>query len=249
MNTTLHKTAHKKTIFVVEDEITIQELIRYNLEKEHYAVQCFDSAEAMLSTLATQTPHAFLLDIMLPGISGLDACKEIRSREESAHTPILMLTAKGEESDIVIGLELGADDYMVKPFSPRVLVARLKALLRRSKPPVIAEVSSTKSNKTNTILTIANITMDTGRHEVTLDAQPLVLTSSEFKALHFLGTNRGWVYTRHQIVERVHGENYPVTDRSVDVMIAGLRKKLGATGQMIETIRGIGYRFKEENIA
>jgi two-component system phosphate regulon response regulator PhoB len=188
----------------------------------------------MLKRLDNKTPDGFLLDIMLPGMDGLDACKKIRARAETEDTPLIMLTAKGEELDIVMGLELGADDYMIKPFSPRVLNARLKAVLRRKKGD---------KKKSKEELEIRGIQIHPGRHIVSINGKGLDLTSAEFTALYLLANKAGWVFTRHQIVEEVHGENYPVTDRSVDVMIAGLRKKMGEYGKYIETVRGIGYKF------
>jgi len=227
-----------KTIFVVEDEADIQELIRYNLLKDRYNVECFDNAEAMLKRLSQKIPDAVLLDIMLPGIDGIEACRRMRAGGPGEHVPIIMLTAKSEEADVVTGLELGADDYMVKPFSPRVLLARLKAVIRRR------WVEETISQ---TPLEIQGICMHPGRHEVTIDGTLVVLTASEFAALYMLADKVGWVFTRYQIIEEVHGSNYPVTDRSVDVMIAGLRKKMGPKGDIIETVRGIGYKFKGTN--
>lgn len=224
-----------KLVFVVEDESDIQELIRYNLTKDRYQVECFDNAEAMLQRLNNKTPDAVLLDIMLPGIDGIEACRRMRAGGPGEQIPVIMLTAKGEEADVVTGLELGADDYMVKPFSPRILQARLKAVLRRKR---IEENLSQKP------LNIYGISIHPGRHEVSIDGIPVILTSSEFSALYMLASKSGWVFTRYQIVEEVHGANYPVTDRSVDVMIAGLRKKMGDHGKYIETVRGIGYRFK-----
>ena len=227
-----------KTIFVVEDEADIQELIRYNLLKDRYNVECFDNAEAMLKRLTQKVPDAVLLDIMLPGIDGIEACRRMRAGGPGEHVPLIMLTAKNEEADVVTGLELGADDYMVKPFSPRVLLARLKAVIRRRR------VEETISQKP---LEIQGICMHPGRHEVTIDGTLVVLTASEFAALYMLADKVGWVFTRYQIIEEVHGSNYPVTDRSVDVMIAGLRKKMGPKGDIIETVRGIGYKFKGTN--
>ncbi len=227
-----------KTIFVVEDEADIQELIRYNLLKDRYNVECFDNAEAMLKRLTQKVPDAVLLDIMLPGIDGIEACRRMRAGGPGEHVPLIMLTAKNEEADVVTGLELGADDYMVKPFSPRVLLARLKAVIRRR------WVEETISQ---TPLEIQGICMHPGRHEVTIDGTLVVLTASEFAALYMLADKVGWVFTRYQIIEEVHGSNYPVTDRSVDVMIAGLRKKMGPKGDIIETVRGIGYKFKGTN--
>ncbi len=227
-----------KLIYIVEDELDIQELIRYNLTKDRYRTESFNNAEAMLQRVADVQPDGIILDIMLPGMDGLEACRKLKMRESSENIPIIMLTAKGEEADIVTGLELGADDYMVKPFSPRVLLARVKAVLRRRK----LEVDLSQKP-----LEIAGISIHPGRHEVIIVGKPIAITSSEFSALYLLANKAGWVFTRYQIVEEVHGVNYPVTDRSVDVMIAGLRKKLGDYGKYIETVRGIGYRFKEDD--
>ncbi|MGM0444493.1 MAG: winged helix-turn-helix domain-containing protein, partial [Fibrobacterota bacterium] len=169
-----------------------------------------------------------------------EACRSLKMNETTAEIPVIMLTAKGEEIDVVTGLELGADDYIVKPFSPRILLARIKTVLRRKK--------SEKSLNQKPI-EINGIHIHPGRHSVTVEGKRITLTSSEFSTLYLLARRSGWVFSRFQIVEKVHGVNYPVTDRSVDVMIAGLRKKLGDKGQCIETVRGIGYRFKEEEEA
>jgi two-component system phosphate regulon response regulator PhoB len=226
----------KETIFVVEDDEDILELVAYNLTKEGYDVQGFTNGEEALRRLRVNGAGCVVLDLMLPGMDGLEFCKIIRNTPEIRHTPIVMLTAKGEETDIVTGLELGADDYIVKPFSPRVLIARLRAVLRRKRDKASAEQQP---------INIHDIQIHPGRHEVTIEGEKLDLTSSEFRALYFLASRPGWVFTRYQIVETVHGSNYPVTDRSVDVLIVSLRKKLGAAGNYIETVRGIGYRFKE----
>ena len=148
----------------------------------------------------------------------------------------MIVTAKGEEADVVTGLELGADDYVIKPFSPRVLLARVRAVMRRKESPPVDEGET---------LEIHNMVIHPGRHEVAIDGKPVELTLTEFRMLHLLASRPGWVFTRYQIIEAVHGENYLVTDRSVDVQVVGLRKKLGSLGKMIETVRGIGYRFKE----
>jgi len=177
-----------------------------------------------------------VLDLMLPGIDGLEVCRTLRGNTDTQKVPIIMLTAKGEEADIVAGLELGADDYIVKPFSPRILLARLRAVLRRRR-----ERDTTEREP----LEIKGIEIHPGRHEVVVDGKRVDLTSSEFKALYYLADRPGWVFTRYQIVEAVHGSNYPVTDRSVDVLMVGLRKKLGKAGRAIETVRGIGYRFRD----
>lgn len=223
-----------KLIYVVEDDLNIQELLSYNLIKNGYAVECFESAEKMLKKLEQYIPNAILLDIMLPGMDGLDACQTIRSNY-TKKIPIIMLTAKDEEADIVSGLEIGADDYMVKPFSPRILMARLKAVLRRSR---------FKEKDIEEVLETDGINIHPGRHEVHINSKKIDLSSYEFKILYLLANKKGWVYTRNQIVENIHGDNYPVTERSVDVMMTGLRKKLGDYGKYIETVRGIGYRFK-----
>jgi two-component system phosphate regulon response regulator PhoB len=173
---------------------------------------------------------------MLPGMDGLEVCKLLKSDPKTQYIPVVMLTAKGEDADIVTGLELGADDYIVKPFSPRVLIARLRAVLRRKARDLVDHTAP---------VTIHDITIHPGRHEVVAGDRKLDLTYTEFRVLHFLASRPGWVFTRYQIVEAVRGDNYPVTDRSVDVLVVGLRKKLGSRGKYIETVRGVGYRFKE----
>jgi len=222
-------------IFIVEDEEDIRELISYNLKKNNYLVNGFESGEELLDTLTDEKCDCILLDIMLPGADGLNICKKLKRNPETADIPVVMITAKGEESDIIIGLELGADDYIVKPFSPKVLVARVRTILRRKEQ--VEEI-----NKEN--ITIHELKIIPGKYEATVQGEKLDLTASEFKALHFLASKPGWVFTRYQIVENVHGTNYPVTDRSVDVMIVGLRKKLKSASKYLETVRGIGYRFR-----
>jgi two-component system phosphate regulon response regulator PhoB len=226
----------KELIYIVEDEEDIQELISYNLSKEGFLVKGFINGEDMLSLLQRSRPDCIILDLMLPGMDGLDVCRMVKAKDETAHIPIIMLTAKGEESDIVAGLELGADDYIVKPFSPRILIARLKAVLRRKR--VTKELNLEP-------LRLFEITIHPGRHEVLVRDNKVELTSSEFRALYLLAGKPGWVFTRWQIIEHVHGNDYPVTDRSVDVLIVGLRKKLGSAGKYIDTVRGIGYRFRD----
>ncbi|MFW5960197.1 MAG: winged helix-turn-helix domain-containing protein, partial [Chitinivibrionales bacterium] len=178
-----------------------------------------------------------ILDLMLPGMDGLEACRIIKNRQDARPAPVIMVTAKGDEADIVTGLELGADDYIVKPFSPRILIARLKNVLRRNRQ---------ETDLKHKPLSLCGIDLHPGRHECVIENRNIKLTSAEFKALYLLVRKPGWVFTRYQIVNHIHGDNYPVTDRSVDVMIAGLRKKMGVYGDKIETVRGIGYRFKDE---
>jgi len=228
----------KIKILVVEDEAPIQELLQFNLERKKYKVKIVGSGEEALDQAARFLPDLILLDIMLPGTDGLDVCKQLKSRPVTERIPIIMLTALCEEADIVAGLELGADDYVTKPFSPRVLLARVKAALRRA--------GTAKPAGTGEVVCIHGISIDAPRHKVEIGGKDVVLTFTEFKVLQLMAGQPGRVFTRYQIVDAVHGEDYPVTDRSVDVQIVGLRKKLGEAGQFIETVRGIGYRFKEE---
>lgn len=224
-------------ILVVEDEAPIQELLQFNLERKKYHVKVVDSGERALEVAGEYMPDLILLDIMLPGADGLEVCKQIKANLKTVRIPIIMLTALSEEADIVTGLELGADDYVTKPFSPRVLLARVKAALRRG---------VVKTSSGDDLISIQGIEIDALRHKVTVDEEIITLTSTEFKVLKLMATQPGRVFTRYQIVDAVHGEDYPVTDRSVDVQIVGLRKKLGEAGCFIETVRGVGYRFKEE---
>jgi len=225
-----------KTILAVDDERDILELLEYNLSKEGFEVLTADSGEAALEIMQKNQPDLILLDLMLPGIDGLELCRLAKESERTKQIPIVMLTAKGEEADIVAGLEIGAEDYITKPFSPRVLLARIRTVLRRKARP-----SSSESD----VIRIHGIEINPGRREVRIDGKPADLTYTEFNILHFLARRPGWVFTRSQIVESIHGEEYPVTDRSVDVQVVGLRKKMGSAGTCIETVRGVGYRFKE----
>jgi two-component system alkaline phosphatase synthesis response regulator PhoP len=228
----------KKQILIIEDEADIRELVRYNLERESFAVGEAGSGEDGLKAVLKKKPDLILLDLMLPGKDGLQICRELKQNEQTRGIPVVMMTARGEESDIITGLELGAEDYVVKPFSPKVLTARVKAVLRRSEA---AEEPSAED-----VLRIGDLVIHPGRHEVSVNGKPVDLTASEFGLLHFLARRPGWVFTRYQIVDAVHGEDYPVTERSVDVQIVGLRKKLKKSGDCIETVRGVGYRFKDE---
>jgi two-component system alkaline phosphatase synthesis response regulator PhoP len=226
----------KESILVVEDEDDIRELLRYNLEKEGYQVFSAATGEEALKKVRARLPNVILLDLMLPGIDGLEVCRRLKGEDQTRHLPLVMLTAKGEEADIVTGLELGADDYITKPFSPRVLLARLRAVLRRHSLPLPPETAPLKTEE---------LVIHPGRHEVMLNGQAIQLTVTEFRLLHLLARKPGWVFTRSQIVNEIHGDDYPVSDRSIDVQIASLRRKLGDFGGHLETIRGIGYRYKE----
>jgi len=226
----------RETILVVEDEDDIAELIRYNLEKESYAVTITASGEKGLETARRTPPDLILLDLMLPGVDGLEVCRCLKADPLTRNIPIVMVTARGEEADIVAGLELGAEDYVPKPFGTKVLVARVRAVLRRRAAPVPAEDET---------LHVHEIEIHPGRHEVRADGKDILLTNTEFRILHFLARRPGWVFTRYQIVDGIRGENYPVTERAVDVQIVALRRKLGGFGGLIETVRGVGYRFRE----
>ncbi|MFZ7112322.1 MAG: response regulator [Desulfatiglandales bacterium] len=226
----------KERILVVDDEEDILELVRFNLAREGYQILCALSGEKALETARNELPDLVVLDLMLPGIDGLEVAKALKQDSGTKEIPIVMLTAKGEEADVVTGLELGADDYVTKPFSPRILVARVKAVLRRKAKGAVEE---------DAVVRIHDLVIHPGRREVTVGGTPVPLTYTEFAILDYLSRRPGWVFTRYQIVNAVRGDDYPVTDRSVDVQIVGLRKKLGAENQYIETVRGVGYRFKE----
>lgn len=226
----------KERILVVDDEEDILELVRFNLAREGYQVLCALSGEEALDMAYKEFPDLVVLDLMLPGIDGLDVAKALKNDAGTQEIPIIMLTAKGEEADVVTGLEMGADDYVTKPFSPRILMARIKTVLRR-------KIRQTPEE--DSVVRIHDLVIHPGRREVTVGGKPVELTYTEFAILNYLSRRPGWVFTRYQIVNAVRGEDYPVTDRSVDVQIVGLRKKLGSDNKYIETVRGVGYRFKE----
>jgi len=226
----------KEKILVVDDEEDILELVRYNLAREGYQVIRATSGEKCLKEARSEKPDLIALDLMLPGIDGLEVTKILKSDSKMLHIPIIMLTAKGEEADIVTGLELGADDYITKPFSPRILIARVRAVIRRQKREETDDMS---------VIQVHDIVINPDKREILANGNPVDLTFTEFQILYYLSKKPGWVFTRTQIVDAVRGDDYPVTDRSVDVQIVGLRKKLGFCGRYIETVRGVGYRFRE----
>lgn len=222
-------------IVVIDDEEDIRELICYNLEKEGYRVLTAHSGEEGLSVVKNAIPDLIILDLMLPGIDGLQVCRELKKDDAFKAIPIVMVTARGEEPDVVSGLELGAEDYISKPFSPKVLLARIKTVLRRK---------ASGEGVSQSIIRHNQLLVNPQRREVAIGNDRIELTNTEFKLLYFLMRQPGIVFTRDQIVEGVHGDDYPVTDRSVDVQVVGLRKKLLDYGACIETVRGVGYRFK-----
>lgn len=222
-------------ILVVDDEEDILDLVEYNLAKAGYKVQCVATGGEAVKVARTTKPDLVILDLMLPGLDGLEVCTLLKGDPKTKDAAIVMLTARGEEQDIVRGLELGADDYITKPFSPRILLARIQAVLRRKEA---------EAKEKGAVLRIHDLVIDPGRHELTVYGKNVDLTYTEFRVLHCLARRPGWVFTRSQIVDTVRGEGYAVTDRAVDVQIVGLRKKLGSRGQYIETVRGVGYRMK-----
>jgi two-component system phosphate regulon response regulator PhoB len=223
-------------ILVVDDEEDILELLKVNLSREGYTVVEAALGEKAIDLVQKTPPDLIILDLMLPGLNGLEVTRLLKTDPSTRRIPIIMLTAKGEEADIVAGLELGADDYVTKPFSPRVLLARVRAVIRRK-----IEASAPDRD----IIRIRGLRIDPKKREVIAGDTPVELTFTEFQVLHFLARRPGWVFTRSQIVDASRGDNYPVTERSVDVQVVGLRKKLGGYGDMIETVRGVGYRFRE----
>ncbi|MBL4700721.1 MAG: response regulator [Phycisphaeraceae bacterium] len=232
-------TGGRPHVMVVEDEQDLQDLLRYNLSREGMEVLCTDSGERALELARQKLPDLILLDLMLPGVDGLNVCRTLKSEPATAGIPVVMLTAKGEEADIVVGLELGADDYITKPFSPRILMARIKAVLRR------AAESQAVDDQDDDCLTVGEVTIDRGRHEIRIEDEAIDLTVTEFRLLNLLATRPGRVFTRQQIIEAIHGGLAAVTDRSVDVQMVALRRKLGDQGSYLETVRGVGYRFKD----
>jgi two-component system, OmpR family, alkaline phosphatase synthesis response regulator PhoP len=226
----------KERILIVDDEEDILELVKYNVEREGYQTLCAVTGEQALQIVQTDKVDLVILDLMLPGINGLEVAKSIKRNPQKTGIPIIMLTAKGEETDIITGLELGADDYVTKPFSPKILLARIKAVIRKNRSQLVDK---------DAVLHHHEISIHPGRRLIKINGKSVDLTYTEFQILHYLAGRPGWVFTRTQIVDAVRGDNYSVTDRSVDVQMVGLRKKLGHYGKYLETVRGVGYRFRE----
>lgn len=223
-------------ILVVDDEPDILELIQYNMTKDHYNVVGVGSGEEALARVRTASFDLIILDLMLPGLDGLEVCKILKHNTQTAALPILILSARGEDADVVTGLELGADDYLTKPFSPRVLLARTKAVLRRQQHSVPPD---------DVVITHGDLVLHPGRYDVAVQGRTIPLTPTEFRILHLLARRPGWVFTRNQIIAEAQGDDASVTARSVDVHIVALRRKLGPCGEAIATIRGVGYRLQE----
>lgn len=225
---------NKSHILIIEDEPDINELLSISLLENNYTVSKAFDGEKGLNIARELSPDLILLDLMLPGISGLDVCKLLKSEQETTFIKIIILTALSQEHDIVKGLELGADDYITKPFSMMVLNARIKSVLRRN---------LREKNQFVETINIDNIQIIPKTRTVKIDKEIIDLTFTEFQILLLLSTHPGWVFTRYQIINKIRGDNYPVTDRSIDFQIVGLRKKMGPKGKLIETIRSVGYRF------
>jgi len=223
------------TVLVIDDEKDVLELLRYNLEKGGFEVVAARDGESGLKAATASPPDAIILDVMMPGLDGLGVCRRLREESRTARIPIILLTAKAGEADRVVGLELGADDYVVKPFSPRELVARIRALLRRT-APAAAEGETLRRG---------DLMVDAGRHEVTWGGKPVALTATEYRILHYLASRPGRVCSRSDIIDGALGRDVAVIDRTVDVHVTALRRKLGKGGDLLETVRGFGYRFHD----
>lgn len=221
-------------ILIIEDDDAIRDVIRYALESNGFE-KTLSAADGLsgLEIARRERPSLILLDLMLPKMDGLEVCRNLKRDEETRDIPVVMLTAKSEESDIVLGLEIGAVDYITKPFSSKILVARVRAHLRQL---------DDRENASE--IRRDGLVINTEEHSARLDGKPLDLTFTEFGILQLLASRPGRVYTRDQIVSRVKGDDYPVTDRAIDVQIVNLRRKLGTWSENIETVRGVGYRMK-----
>jgi len=225
-----------KKILIIEDETDIVEFVTFNLIRDGFDVISAKTGEEGLKKALTEMPDLILLDIMLPGLNGLDVCRALKNKEQTHHIPIVMLTARNEDVDIITGLEIGATDYVTKPFSPKVLIARLRAILRHDDENI----------KNDTALIIfRDITIDQGKHTVSVKDNPIQLTLTEFQILLVLIRRPGWVFSRTQMIDELREGHQVITDRAIDVQIANLRKKLGSCGDYVETVRGIGYRMVE----
>jgi two-component system phosphate regulon response regulator PhoB len=232
----------KYSVLIVEDEKEIAELVELHLKRAGIDTTIMRSGRTALESIKKSVPDAVVLDLMLPDVDGLEVCRRIRQTHDQRAMPIIMVTAKGDESDIVAGIELGADDYITKPFSPRVLVARVQSALRRT-----GQAAPIESDRMSML--DGQLVIDSGRHVVLLENKPVDLTLTEYGILQFLAKRPGFVRTRDQIIAAVHGRDIVLSSRTVDVHITALRRKLGDIGDLIETVRGVGYRFSESREA
>ena len=227
----------KNRVLIIDDEKDLLELVSYNLKKEGFYVTSAMDGETGLSLARQEQPDIVIIDLMLPGIDGLEVCRALRSDARTSEIPIIMLTAKSGEVDKILGLELGADDYIAKPFSTRELIARIKAVLRRS---------SMRRTTHSEVILRGDLTINIAGREVQCSGEPIVLTATEFRLLHFFAENPDRVFSRDQLIDGALGQDFSVSDRTIDVHITSLRKKLGSCGKWIETVRGFGYRFREK---
>jgi two-component system phosphate regulon response regulator PhoB len=230
----------REKIVVIEDEADILEVLQYNLKREGYTVIASRDGEEGLDSVRRENPDLVLLDLMLPGLDGLEVCKRLQADPVTANVPVIMVTAKGEETDVVSGLQIGADDYVTKPFSPKELLARVKAVLRRG--PV------REQRAVGDRIVRDGLVIDITKHIATVDGEAITLTATEMRLLHFLGAHPGRVFTRDQLLSRAIGDHAVVIDRNIDVHIGAIRRKLGAYRELIETIRGVGYRFRDAQV-
>jgi two-component system, OmpR family, alkaline phosphatase synthesis response regulator PhoP len=230
---------HKKRILLIEDEEDIAALIKLQAELSGYKMHVEVDGLNGYRAIEREKPDLVILDIMLPGQNGFDICRKMKSNPELKNIPVIVLSAKGEEIDVILGLELGADDYVAKPFSPKVLFSRIKAVLRRGK----------EAEKTPKVLSFGDFTLEVDRYLLRKNDKIIAITLSEFGILKRLLTNRGKVLTRNQLLDDIHNDDAFIVDRNIDVHIASLRKKLGPNFDWIETVRGVGYRFREEPVA
>jgi len=229
----------KKKILIVEDDRNISKLIAYNLGSENYETDCLYDGGHVVEFVRTSKPDLIILDLMLPEVDGLEICQILKNDQATKNIPILMLTAKGEEMDMVVGLQMGADDYMAKPFSPRVLLARIKAILRR-----MSDLQQS-STITENVRILGDLNIDLLKYKISYKGEEIKLTSIEFNIVEFLSRSPGRVWSRKQILDNVWEEGKFIIDRAVDVHVRGVRKKLGKADEYIETVRGVGYRFKD----
>jgi DNA-binding response OmpR family regulator len=234
----------KPTVLIVEDEPDIAELIKFHCEREGCEAKVVGSGKAALDVVKREPPDLLILDLMLPDVGGIEICRRVKQWPETRDVPVVMVTAKGEESDVVAGLEIGADDYVVKPFSPRVLMARVRAVLRRTSEVAEAVEAGNRLERLG-----GRLVVDNDRHQVMIDGQPIELTVTEFGILNHLAQRPGFVRTRDQIIAAVHGRNVVLSSRTIDVHVTALRKKLGELNGCVETVRGVGYRFAESLVA